>query len=151
MKKLTTIIFFSYVPHYSGSGEEPILCNKNEIKMRTTSLSHAATTTLNKSFTAPSFISNFLSWCEKQENKRLLWVGAGLGLQGSAFAPITLMVIFLTGGSLVMLTLAAVALMMVLVTNLAAMPTKVTVPTLFLSILIDLGVIIACLAMGLDH
>jgi hypothetical protein len=121
------------------------------MKMRTTSVSHVTTTTLNKSLTIPSFVSNFLKWSEKQEHKRLLWVGAGLGLQGSALAPITLMVIFLTGGNLLMLTLAAVALMMVLVTNLAAMPTKVTVPTLFLSVLIDLGVIIACLAMNLGH
>lgn len=92
-----------------------------------------------------------MTWCEKQEDNRLLWVGAALGLQASALAPITLMVIFLTGGNLLMLTLAAVALMMVLVTNLAAMPTKVVVPSFFLSVLIDLGVIIACLATGFGH
>ena len=145
-----TIIFFYYVPHPSGNADRSTLCNKNEIKMRT-SVSHASATTLDKSFTLHSFISNFMTWCEKQEDNRLLWVGAALGLQASALAPITLMVIFLTGGNLLMLTLAAVALMMVLVTNLAAMPTKVVVPSFFLSVLIDLGVIIACLATGFGH
>ena len=38
---------------------------------------------------------------------------------------------------------------MALVTNLAAMPTKVTIPIFFLSVLIDIAVIASCLAIAL--
>jgi hypothetical protein len=38
---------------------------------------------------------------------------------------------------------------MTVVTNLAAMPTRVTIPIFFLSVLIDLGIIIASIAMAL--
>jgi hypothetical protein len=37
---------------------------------------------------------------------------------------------------------------MALVTNLAALPTKITLPVFFLSVLIDLGIIIASLFQG---
>jgi hypothetical protein len=39
---------------------------------------------------------------------------------------------------------------MALVTNLAAMPTKITIPVFVLSVLIDIAVIISCFAIGLD-
>jgi len=37
-----------------------------------------------------------------------------------------------------------------LVANLAAMPTKITIPIFALSILIDIGVFIACAVIGLS-
>jgi hypothetical protein len=46
--------------------------------------------------------------------------------------------------------LCIVSMGMALVTNLAAMPTKITIPIFVLSVLIDLAVIISCFAIGLD-
>jgi hypothetical protein len=37
-----------------------------------------------------------------------------------------------------------------LVTNLAAMPTKITIPVFFLSVLVDLVIIASCIAIGFD-
>jgi hypothetical protein len=39
---------------------------------------------------------------------------------------------------------------MSLVTNLAAMPTKITIPVLVFSILIDIAIVVSCLAIGFD-
>jgi hypothetical protein len=37
-----------------------------------------------------------------------------------------------------------------LVVNLAALPTKITIPVFFISVLIDLVIIISCIVIGLN-
>jgi hypothetical protein len=49
-----------------------------------------------------------------------------------------------TGNNLYLFVLATAAMGMTLVTNLAALPTKITLPVFVLSILIDLGIVISC-------
>lgn len=41
-------------------------------------------------------------------------------------------------------------MMTALVTNLAAMPTKYTIPAFFISIVMDLVIVASCLAMGFN-
>lgn len=60
------------------------------------------------------------------------------------------MAILLAGSNLFLLVLALVAMGISLVTNLAAMPTKVTIPAFVLSIIIDVAIIVSCIAMGFD-
>lgn len=98
---------------------------------------------------APDF-SRFMTWCEGQEKYRFGWLAAALSVHGCALTPITLFAIILAGTNIVFFILALIAMGMALVTNLAAMPTKVTIPVFFLSIAIDIAIIISCVAIGFD-
>lgn len=60
------------------------------------------------------------------------------------------MAVLLAGTNLTLFIIAIAAMGMSLVTNLAAMPTKTTIPVFVLSILIDLAVIGIALTHGLD-
>jgi hypothetical protein len=91
----------------------------------------------------PSFLSRFFTWCANQQHNRLAWLAIALAGHGCIFTPITLLVIALTGINLTLLIAAMVAMGAALVTNLAAMPTKFTIPTLVLSLAAD-AVIIGC-------
>jgi len=91
-----------------------------------------------------------MNWSRGQENNRLLWLGLALAAHGCILTPITVMAVLLAGTHMALFVLAIVAMGMTLVTNLAAMPTKVTIPVFFLSILIDLAIILSCMALGFD-
>lgn len=116
--------------------------------MATTTL----TTNLASTYTAtsPSLMSRFIAWCEAQNDNRLLWLGVGLGGHGCILTPLTLMPVVLSGASLPLFILAIVAMGMVLVTNLAALPTKITIPVFVLSVIIDVAVVIAAFAAGIN-
>ena len=92
-----------------------------------------------------NIIARFLNWSRAQEYNRMLWIGIGLAGHGCVITPITSMIILAFGGGLALFIVATAAMGMVLVTNLAAMPTRITIPVLVLSILIDLGLIAATL------
>ena len=92
----------------------------------------------------------FISWATNQEENRLLWLAIGVLGHGCIFTIMTALAIILTGNHIIFWPIAIFAMGMTLVTNLAAMPTKVTIPVFFLSLLIDLGIIIACIASGFD-
>jgi len=64
--------------------------------------------------------------------------------------PVTLFFIVLAGTNIAYFVVALVAMGMSLVTNLAAMPTRVTLPVFFLSILIDIVIVTLCIATGLN-
>jgi hypothetical protein len=97
-----------------------------------------------------SIFSRFLNWSESQEKYRFGWLAIALVGHGCVITPITMFSIVLSGNFLAFWILAIVAMMLALVTNLAAMPTKVTIPAFFLSIIIDLYIIISCLIAGFD-
>ena len=100
--------------------------------------------------TSPSVFSKFISWCNGQEKYRLGWLGIILAVHGCALTPITLFAVVLTGTNFVFYIATLVAMAMAVVTNLAAMPTKVTIPVFFLSVLIEVVIIILALSSGLD-
>jgi hypothetical protein len=60
------------------------------------------------------------------------------------------MAVLLAGTNLTLFLIAIVAMGMSLVTNLAAMPTKITIPIFVLSILLDLLVVGVALAHGFN-
>lgn len=98
----------------------------------------------------PTAFSRFINWCEGQEKNRFVWLGLALAGHGCALTPITLFAIILSGNFIFFWIMAIVAMMTALVTNLAAMPTKYTIPAFLLSIVMDLAIIISCLAMGFN-
>jgi len=93
-----------------------------------------------------SFLSRFINWCNGQEQYRFGWLAITLTLHGCVLAPITVLSIALGGNNFVLWGIAIGAIAMALVTHLAAMPTKVTIPVFFFSILLDLVVIVSALA-----
>ena len=117
-----------------------------------------ATTTMNPTITgsytaktsSPSLVQKFFSWCKGQENNRLLWLGVILAAHGCILTPLTVMAVLVAGTNMFLFVLAIAATGMSLVTNLAAMPTKITIPVFILSILIDISIVIATLAIGYD-
>lgn len=88
-------------------------------------------------------ISSFLAWADNQNFNKLSWLAVALVVHGCLLTPVTVMVVMTTSQefSLVMASLGAMALS--LVTNLAALPTRITIPAFFLSILADVVIILA--------
>lgn len=92
-----------------------------------------------------SIVTRFFNWCAGQEKNRFGWLGAALAIHGCALTPITLFAIILSGNFIGFWVVALVAMGMTLVTNLAAMPTKITIPVFLLSVLMDLSVMLTCI------
>ena len=91
-----------------------------------------------------------MNWCENQNENRILWIGIALAAHGCIITPLTVMAVLLAGTNLFLFMLAIVAMGMSLVTNLAALPTRITIPVFFLSILIDVIIVISTLVIGFD-
>jgi len=97
-----------------------------------------------------SFFSKFIDWCRNQEEDRLFWLAISLTIHGCILVPIAILAVMLAGNALGLFMLVLISMGMSLVANLAAMPTKITIPIFALSILIDIGVFIACAVIGLS-
>jgi len=97
-----------------------------------------------------SLLSRFMTWSDAQQHNRLLWLGIILSFHGCILTPLTVIAVLLAGTNLTLFIVAIVAMGLSLVTNLAAMPTKITVPVFVLSILIDLIVIGIAMAHGFN-
>ncbi|MFT3932184.1 MAG: hypothetical protein QM726_01105 [Chitinophagaceae bacterium] len=96
----------------------------------------------------PSLFSQFINWCNGQEERRFMWLGLALAGHGCLLTPLTVMAIIMSGNSLPLFMLAIGAMAIALVVNLAAQPTKISIPILLLTVLIDLGIIISCAISG---
>ena len=92
--------------------------------------------------------TRFINWCKDQQENRLLWLGIALAGHGCILTPITVMIVLFGGLNFPLFMLAMIAMGMSLVTNLAAMPTKVTIPVFILSIVIDIAIVVSAIAMG---
>lgn len=100
--------------------------------------------------TKESVWKKFLDWCDGQEKYRFGWLAAALSLHGCVLTIITLFAVVLAGNHFIFWPFAIGAMAITLITNLAAMPTKVTIPVFFFSVLIDLVIIISCVMIGFD-
>lgn len=116
----------------------------------TTTLHHSIATNYTQESSSVSVFKKFMNWCKGQEKNRLLWLGIALAAHGCIITPLTVMAVLLAGTNMFLFMLAIVAMGMALVTNLAAMPTKITIPVLAISIIIDIAIVIACIAIGFD-
>ena len=97
-----------------------------------------------------SLFAKFIIWCAGQERNRFGWLGAALGVHGCVTTPLALFAIVLSGNHIALWAVALVAMGATLVTNLSAMPTKITIPVFLSTVLIDLAIIIACAATGFN-
>ena len=94
--------------------------------------------------TRPSAFGRFFKWAENQDKiNHVSWVGISVTLMSAVLFPLTMAAVLLNGAAFGLIIVAMAALVLVVVTNLAALPTKYTIPFLFLGGLIDLIVIVA--------
>src|SRR5207249_488070 len=96
-----------------------------------------------------SLWAKFMNYCKSQEHNRLLWLGVILAAHGCILTPITVMAALTAGPSFSLFMTAIVSMAIALVTNLAAMPTKITIPAFILSIAIDIAIIVSCVVIFL--
>ena len=118
--------------------------------MATTTLIQTIAVSYSEKISKVSLIERFLNWCKDQDRNRLLWLGIALSAHGCIITPITVMAVLFAGTNMFLFILAILAMGATLVTNLAAMPTKVTIPVFILSTLIDIAIIFSCVFIGLD-
>ncbi len=97
-----------------------------------------------------NIIQRFLTWCGAQEGKRLLWTAIILPLQACIFAPLTFIVAMFGGVHFALFIPVITVLVFTFITNLAALPTKITIPVFIAGILIDIIVMIISLSMGVN-
>jgi hypothetical protein len=94
-----------------------------------------------------SLITRFINWCDIQEENRFLWLGIALMGNIGMVLPVTLVTLLITSGfNFPLWTAACIANVPVLAVNLAAQPTKITLPFLFFAWVVNFGIILYSLA-----
>jgi len=124
------------------------ICTRKQNDMKTITPTYASFTGSYAAAPASTLLSRFNTWCADQQENRLLWLGIALTGHGCILTPITIMVVLMSGAHLFFFMLAMVAMGASLVTNLAALPTRITIPVFILSILADVAILAVCLGIN---
>jgi hypothetical protein len=95
-----------------------------------------------------SVVRRFMDWCHGQEKNRLAWLAVIIAGHGCVITPLTLGFVMLAGNDFSLWPWIIGAMGMSLISNLAAMPTRVTIPIFFISLLIALAVIAKCVVVA---
>ncbi len=114
-----------------------------------TSIQHVFSHSQSKTRTGISLWKRFINWANGQEEHRFGWTAFAIAGHGCVFTIFTTMVILLTGNHFIFWPFAIGAMATCLIANLAAMPTRITIPVLFISLLVDLVIIGICLGNGI--
>lgn len=98
--------------------------------------------------TKESVIKKFLAWCGRQEGSRLFWMGLALLGGIGTIVPLTLLtVVFFADNNFALWVIVCTINVPVLILNLAAQPTKVTLPVLFFAWAINALIIVYSIAV----
>ena len=90
-----------------------------------------------------SAIGKFFEWAANEDKEHhVAWVGVSITAMAAVFFPLTMAVILVNGAAFGLIITAMISLALVVITNLAAMPTRYTIPFFILGILIDIVAII---------
>jgi hypothetical protein len=100
--------------------------------------------------TTGSAWKKFIAWTDKQEEHKFGWTAFAIAGHGCVFTILTVMIILVTGNHFIFWPFAIGAMAAVLISNLAAAPTRITIPILFFSLLIDIAIIAICIVNGFD-
>ncbi len=115
-----------------------------------TTLQQTISTVYQHSIAKKSLFTRFINWCDGQEKYRFGWLGAALATHGCVFTPLTLFAVILSGNLFIFWVLALTAMGASLITNLAALPTKITIPVFLFSLLVDIAIMISCISIGFN-
>jgi hypothetical protein len=92
---------------------------------------------------ADSVLTRFINWSANEQKNRIAWVGISIMAITAIFFPVTMVSILIHGAPFKLIIGAMFALVLVVVPNLAALPTKYTIPAFFTGVAIDLVLIAA--------
>ncbi|MGC4104130.1 hypothetical protein [Ferruginibacter sp.] len=106
--------------------------------------------TAGQGFSLQALWHKFTNWASLQQKNRLLWVAISLVGHTTVFTIATFITVIITGNQFPLLVSTIFTMAMVVIVNLAALPTKYTIPVFFLSLLID-AVIISAAVWGWMH
>jgi hypothetical protein len=87
--------------------------------------------------------ARFLTWIKNEEKNRIAWAGISITVMAAVFFPITMSAILFNGAIFKLIVGAIISLVLVVITNLAALPTKYTIPALLTGIIMDIVLILA--------
>jgi hypothetical protein len=91
----------------------------------------------------PSVIERFFDWATKEDVEHHVgWVGFSIVAMTAVFFPITMAAILFNGAMFGLIIAAMVPLVLVFVTNLAALPTKYTIPFFFIGAMAELIILV---------
>lgn len=113
-----------------------------------TAINHPLSQSISKQTEEVGIIRRFITWCESQEENRLLWTGLGLGLHGCIITPLTFLAVGASGANALLMLFTMLSMVAVLIVNLAALPAKTTILVFLLSIVADLMIAAACVISG---
>jgi hypothetical protein len=105
------------------------------------------------SYHSPSLLllwSKFINWCKNEERNRLGWLALGLAGHGCVITPLVVLAITMSGNNFIFWIIAMVAMGATLVINLAALPTKITIPIFLFSVMIDIMIVVITLGNGFN-
>ncbi len=89
-----------------------------------------------------NILSRLMAWIISEEKNRIAWVGISITAMSAIFFPVTMAAILFNGAVFPLIMGSMISLAIVVITNLAALPTKYTIPAFILGILIDLVLIV---------
>jgi hypothetical protein len=92
----------------------------------------------------------FIHWTDSQEENRFLWLAVALFGHGCVITIITIIAILLSGNHFILWPFAIGAMTLCVITNLAALPTRVTIPVFLFSVLVDVVIIAICISIGFN-
>jgi len=96
--------------------------------------------------------TKFFGWCEAQESNRFLWLALSFFAQIGMILPVTaVFVVFFGGNNLLLWTIMVAVNVPALVLNLAALPTKTTLPFMFFGWLTQAAIIMYCIGFAITH
>ncbi|MEO8711549.1 MAG: hypothetical protein ABI405_05465 [Parafilimonas sp.] len=98
-----------------------------------------------------SLLQRLFKYAEGQEEYKFGWVGISLFVHGCILAPITIICIAFSGNSLVLWLPCILAFVITEIVNLSAMPTKITIPVLLGSVIVDILIIAIALFLMITH
>ncbi len=101
----------------------------------------------NTGFSISAAWHKLIIYAESQEERRFFWAAISLLGHGTFFTIGTMAIVILTGTNFALLTATCLSMAIVLVVNLAALPTKYMIPVFFLSLLADIIIIVTALAL----
>ncbi|HVT86531.1 MAG TPA: hypothetical protein VHD35_15105 [Chitinophagaceae bacterium] len=81
-----------------------------------------------------SYWKRFINWSTNQEENRILWTAVAILGQGCIVTIFTMVAIIFSGNHFIYWPFAIGAMAMSVVSYLAAMPTKIAIPVVFISI-----------------
>jgi hypothetical protein len=89
-----------------------------------------------------TLFSKFNDWAAAEEAEfHIAWVGTAVISMAAVFFPLTMTVVLFNGASFGLIIAAMASLTLVVITNLAAMPVKFTIPFFVLGVLADVVII----------